>query len=123
MPPQSSSERSPVISDWSMSAPRALHHLRFAIRWQFTFRERTLARRNATGRISPRSVTQQARLSLWRTTPAWIDTALSAAEAGKLAVLEPDGGELPIERHDSDDRVLMTGPVELERMGELLGAA
>jgi diaminopimelate epimerase len=30
-----------------------------------------------------------------------------------------DGGELGIEWRASDDRVIMTGPVEMEREGEL----
>ena len=41
----------------------------------------------------------------------------------RSCIVELDGGELAIDWRDSDDRVLMTGPVELERVGDLLGAA
>jgi diaminopimelate epimerase len=38
----------------------------------------------------------------------------------RLVSVEVDGGVLHIEWRDSDDRVLMTGPVELERAGDVV---
>jgi diaminopimelate epimerase len=54
---------------------------------------------------------------------ATVVAAHRAGLTGRSVTVELDGGELAIEWRDSDDRVLMTGPVELERMGDLLGAA
>ena len=54
---------------------------------------------------------------------AAVVAAHRAGLTGRSVTVELDGGELAIEWRDSDDRVLMTGPVELERVGDLLGAA
>ena len=53
---------------------------------------------------------------------AAVVAAHRAGLTGRNVTVELDGGELIIEWRDSDDRVLMTGPVELERTGDLLGA-
>jgi diaminopimelate epimerase len=42
-----------------------------------------------------------------------------AGLAGRAVTIVADGGELGIEWRASDDRVIMTGPVEMEREGEL----
>ena len=42
--------------------------------------------------------------------------------AGRKAVVLVDGGSLEIEWREGDDRVLMTGPIELEATGELPAA-
>jgi diaminopimelate epimerase len=42
-----------------------------------------------------------------------------AGLTGRIVTVELEGGELVIEWKASDDRVLMTGPVELERVGDL----
>lgn len=39
---------------------------------------------------------------------------------GRTVTVDLEGGDLVIEWRASDDRVLMTGPVELERVGDLL---
>jgi len=54
---------------------------------------------------------------------AAVVTAHRAGLTGRLVTVELEGGDLVIEWRASDDRVLMTGPVELERVGDLLGAA
>jgi diaminopimelate epimerase len=54
---------------------------------------------------------------------AAVVAAHRAGLTGRSVTVELDGGVLQIEWRDSDDRVLMTGPVELERTGDLLGAA
>jgi diaminopimelate epimerase len=54
---------------------------------------------------------------------AAVVAAHRAGLTGRSVTVELDGGTLQIEWRDSDDRVLMTGPVELERTGDLLGAA
>ena len=49
-------------------------------------------------------------------------TAVAAHRAGlteRKATIVADGGELVIEWRASDDRVIMTGPVEMERVGDL----
>ncbi|MDX2235826.1 MAG: diaminopimelate epimerase [Hyphomonadaceae bacterium] len=53
---------------------------------------------------------------------AAVVAAHRAGLTGRTVTVELDGGELAIDWRDSDDRVLMTGPVELERTGDLLGA-
>ncbi len=50
---------------------------------------------------------------------AAVVAAHRAGLTGRKAVVVADGGELEIEWREGDDRVLMTGPVELEREGEL----
>lgn len=54
---------------------------------------------------------------------AAVVTAHRAGLTGRAVTVELDGGELFIDWRDSDDRVLMTGPVELERVGDLNEAA
>jgi diaminopimelate epimerase len=54
---------------------------------------------------------------------AAVVTAHRAGLTGRIVTVELEGGDLVIEWRASDDRVLMTGPVELERVGDLLGAA
>src|SRR5690606_28276836 len=48
--------------------------------------------------------------------------AARRGKAGRSAVLELDGGELRIDWRESDDHVLMTGPLQVERTGFLPGA-
>jgi diaminopimelate epimerase len=50
---------------------------------------------------------------------AAVVTAHRAGLTSRMVAVEMDGGTLHIEWRDSDDRVMMTGPVELERTGEL----
>ena len=45
-----------------------------------------------------------------------------AGDRGRKAVVLVDGGSLEIEWREGDDRVLMTGPIELEATGELPAA-
>jgi diaminopimelate epimerase len=54
---------------------------------------------------------------------AAVVAAHRAGLTGRSVTVDLDGGTLQIEWRDSDDRILMTGPVELERTGDLLGAA
>lgn len=54
---------------------------------------------------------------------AAVVTAHRAGLTSRMVAVEMDGGTLHIEWRDSDDRVLMTGPVELERTGELAAPA
>jgi diaminopimelate epimerase len=54
---------------------------------------------------------------------AAVVAAHRAGLTGRTVTVELEGGTLVIEWKASDDRVLMTGPVELERVGDLLGAA
>jgi diaminopimelate epimerase len=54
---------------------------------------------------------------------AAVVAAHRAGLTGRSVSVEMDGGVLQIDWRDSDDRVLMTGPVELERTGELSAPA
>ncbi|KAF0174463.1 MAG: diaminopimelate epimerase [Hyphomonadaceae bacterium] len=54
---------------------------------------------------------------------AAVVAAHRAGLTSRTVTVELEGGDLVIEWKASDDRVLMTGPVELERVGDLLGAA
>jgi len=45
--------------------------------------------------------------------------AVRQKRIGRKAVIEVDGGQLEIEWRESDDHVIMTGPVELEGQGRI----